>query len=233
MTGIRGRYAVVATLLGVLGGAIFSSALGASGAVHSLSPALMAAGKTAHLMPCGQGASPIGFVARLSDADSGNALEAAGFRVTTGRSIDPSAPPTAIVGLRKADGTPVDLRDLDSVHGVLGAGAVFPQSSDPALRSCSYRLQDRPQALRLVSAAEAALASSGAASRQQMEGSSAVYLVSDNPLDPSQVIVTIDVPGTGTTLPSGQGEAFNTVSLEALVDRPTLHVAQIAVPPND
>ena len=61
-----------------------------------------------------------------------------------------------------------------------------------------------------------------------MDGSGAMYFVSDNPLDAAQVIVTIDVPSdTGTALPNGQGTAFDEVSHEAFVDRGTGYVTQI------
>src|SRR2546423_10250141 len=161
---------------GVVAGAILAAALNGTGPVYGLQSAPQVGGKMAHVMACGQGASPIGLVVNLSDARTTSALETSGYRPGVGRAIDPGASATVLLSPTKADGTPVSLAALDSVPGVLSAGPVFPQSSDPTLQSCDYRLQDRPQAQRLVSAAEAALAAAGMASRQQMDGNGSLYL---------------------------------------------------------
>lgn len=235
MIGIRGRYVAVALLSGVIGGAILTGPLNATGLVYRLSSPEVGAkvSDVAHVMPCGQGASPITLAVKLSNAQAASALAASGLRIGASRAIAPGTSTMTLISPRKADGTPVSLAAVQSILGVQSAGAVFPQSADPTLRSCDYKLQDKPRAQRLVSAAETALASAGVASRQQMDGDGAMYLVSDNPLDTEQVIVTIDVPGTGVALPGGQGMAFNEVSHEAFVDCSTGQVTQIVDGPSN
>jgi hypothetical protein len=153
---------------------------------------------------------------------------------TTLSRTDTGAPAsTVLLSPRRLDGSVIDQAQLQAAAGVANAAPVFPQSADPAIHSCDYRLADRPQAAPFVAAAEAALTAQGLATRQQIEGPGALYLLSDDPLDANQVIGTIDVPGravaapiNGVQPPGTSVRAYDEVALEAFVDRSTHQVTE-------
>ena len=75
-------------------------------------------------------------------------------------------------------------------------GAVHAQSSVPALHTCDMTLSDRPAAQPLVAAALRAAVSDGlAASVRGLRAKLQEVLVSNNPLRPASVIVTLLLPG--------------------------------------
>lgn len=75
-------------------------------------------------------------------------------------------------------------------------GAVHAQSSVPALHTCDMLLSNRPAAQPLVTAALRAAVSDGlAASVRGLRGKLQEVLVSNNPLRPGSVIVTLLLPG--------------------------------------
>jgi hypothetical protein len=73
---------------------------------------------------------------------------------------------------------------------------VMAQSADPALRSCDYLLSDRPAAQPFVRAAlTAAYAHGMAPSATALRAELQMVMVSDNPLRPGSLIVTMLIPG--------------------------------------
>ncbi len=70
---------------------------------------------------------------------------------------------------------------------------VLSQSSDPRLRSCDYTLSDRPIAASIASSVESAAEQMGLASRTIVEAHLGARLISDNPLNSQQLLVTIQV----------------------------------------
>jgi hypothetical protein len=73
---------------------------------------------------------------------------------------------------------------------------VMAQSADPALRSCDYLLSDRPDDAPFITAAINAAADHGlVASAAALRGELQIVMVSDNPLRPGSLIVTMLIPG--------------------------------------
>src|SRR5579884_509108 len=74
-----------------------------------------------------------------------------------------------------------------------GYSLVYPQSTDPTLCSLDRSLSDRPAAQPLLASARSALISAGMTSASTVSQVGTAYLVSDDPLDPSEVIVAVIV----------------------------------------
>jgi hypothetical protein len=73
-------------------------------------------------------------------------------------------------------------------------GLVLDQSADPSLDSCSYTLADKPAAQVLVNDAVVALEAGDFLQKSPPNDSGVIEMVSDDPLDASEAIVTIEVP---------------------------------------
>lgn len=81
---------------------------------------------------------------------------------------------------------------------------VYGVSANPALCSTYWggNLSDRPADQPPLVAAKAGLVSAGLASPEQMDDTDTLYMLSDDPLDSSQVILTADVPVASSSCPS-------------------------------
>lgn len=229
MFGLNAKYLAVAGVSGACVG------LGC-GMAHSLfvSPthntaAAMAAGKSAgSAISCDQFHVPIYVAVRMNGAST---ITAAGLVADTSRQVKPGAQATTLVNATEEDGsTQVSLTQLDANPGVGASGIVYAQSSDPSMRSCDYKLAGSAEDQLLVQAAKTALQSSGTATSQQLSGSGDIYLVSDDPIDPSQVIVTIDVPAN-LTLANGS-QSFSDEHFVAIVDKTSLAISETAIVPS-
>jgi hypothetical protein len=233
MLKLRMRPAAVAVLAGVLLGAGLSAAQGRIASNGTRSAASQTTEKlSANVPSCSQFHIPLYGVVQMADRSS-TIPSSAGLLVATIHMVNPSATPSLLTNATESDGvTRATVDGLKALPGVQKAGLAFAQSSDPRLRSCDYMLSDRPADQPLVSAATSAIQAGGLATRQQVDSIGAIYLVSDDPLDASKVIVTIDAPTTATTLPGG-GQSSSIVHLTALVDRSTHSVSQIGVVPTD
>jgi hypothetical protein len=102
------------------------------------------------------------------------------------------------------------------------SGVVYAQSSNPQLRSCDYMLAGQPADQPLVSAAEQTLISNGQLPAAAVARVISVY-VSDDPLDQTQSIVTVDIrSATGTPLAgAAPGALFYPSSAYAVVESTT------------
>lgn len=101
---------------------------------------------------------------------------------------------------------------------------VLDQSADPALNTCDYTLSDRPAAQRLANDGITALEGSGVLLESQASDPGVVEMVSDNPLNPMDVIFTIEVPSSnvvpdpaepGYFVATGPGTAYAAVLVKA------------------
>jgi hypothetical protein len=126
--------------------------------------------------------------------------------------------------------TQITQSGVAGIPGVRASGIVYAQSSDPALRSCDYKLIDQPQDQPLVAAAKAGFVKTGLATTDELDGEGTMYLVSDDPLDAAQVIVTIDVP-TNPTATNGT-TSYGTEHLVAFVTQTSDTVSQTGIVPS-
>ncbi|HEV3310150.1 MAG TPA: hypothetical protein VG815_06505, partial [Chloroflexota bacterium] len=180
---------------------------------------------------CGTGESAIYFVAQLSPGGLISQLQSDGFNVVALNAVGAGTPSIVMVNPHKTDGTSVTAQALESEPGVQAVGAVNPQSSNPSLLSCDYRLSDRPADAPLVGAAQAALMGANLATTTQMNGEAAIYMVGDDPLDAADNIVTIDTPGPGYRPGLGAPIVHTEIPHIAVVDRKTLDVSEVGVLP--
>lgn len=67
---------------------------------------------------------------------------------------------------------------------------MFAQSSVASLRSCDYKLADSSGAQTLLQSAEQAMISEGLATSAQLNDPATIFMVSDDPLNPFQALVT-------------------------------------------
>jgi|SRR5579884_526546 len=225
------KHGAIAALSGMLLGIMLWSARGYV-VIKKVTPtAKGASGKMlANVAPCTQLHIPLYGVVQMTDQRSAVG-PSSGLAVAAVRMLAPGVNPTILTSATKSDGvTPVSEDALSALPGVERSGMAFAQSEDPALRSCDYKLADRPADQPLIQAAKAALGSNGLATAEQMNSDGAVYLVSDDPLDANDEIVTIDVPTTSTELPNG-GHSFASEHLVAVVDKSTDAVSEIGQVP--
>lgn len=150
-------------------------------------------------LPCGEGRSPIYVVASVTPNDA-SILTERGIAVS--RSVahyaatrDLQSRITVLLSAHPESGQSVAFSVPRQVVNTATDGPVYPQSSNPSLRSCDIQLSDRPSDAAYVEAAKNALASVGLISAAQATASTDQYLVSDDPLDATQEIVTIYVRG--------------------------------------
>lgn len=173
---------------------------------------LKAAGSRAIDTPCdSQQPGGIGMLGRLAPGHSARELQAQGYRVYSAVARTPGQKPTDAdriveIGRQVQSGQPTELAVLRLNPALSAVGPVLAQSLDPTLRSCNYKLDNRPAALRLRGKAETAMIQAGLISRAELASDSTIFLVSDNPLDSHQVLVTADV--AGPTIP----DPFETTS---------------------
>ena len=184
-------------------------------------------------LQCGTGESAIYFVAQLSPSGSASKLRLDGFDVVALNPTAAGAPPVVIVNPRETDGTAVSTDALTAEPGVQAAGGVNPQSSDPKLLSCDYRLSDRPADAPLVEAAKSALAAANLSTPADMKGAGAIYMVGDDPLDAADNVVTIDTSGPGSRPGPGVPIVHQEIPHIAVVDRTDFKVSEIGVLPGN
>ena len=185
-------------------------------------------------LQCGTGESAIYFVAQLSPSGSVSKLQSDGFDVVVLNPTAAGAPSIIIVNPRETDGTAVSTEALAAEPDVQAAGSVNPQSSDPNLLTCDYRLSDRPADAPLVGAAKSAFAAANLATPADLNSEDAVYMVGDDPLNAADNFVTIDTEGPGFR-PKALGAPIvhQQIPHIAVVDRTTLKVSEVGVLPGN
>lgn len=219
------------------GGPAIAMAVVLAAVVHGGSlggASLKAAGSRAIDTPCSaQQPGTIGLLGQVAPGHSARELQAQGYRVYTAiagtlgqRAGDRDN--LVEIGSRLEGGQPAELSVLRLNPTLSAAGAVMAQSLDPALRSCNYRLDNKPAATRLVANAETAIVRARLTTRAEFGKDSTIFMVSDNPLDSAQVLVTVDV--AGPTIPDpfeATSNLHSLVPIIAVVNRASGQVLQV------
>ncbi|MGH7743559.1 MAG: hypothetical protein ACREQ5_01885 [Candidatus Dormibacteria bacterium] len=144
--------------------------------------------------------SALGAVVSLHPGYNASSLLNAGFASAPLLS-DGTGAPTANAGnlmfvrAQLGKDTSAVAASLRQLPAVSAATVLLPQSSNPNLHSCSYDLGDRSEAVSLVGIAQRAASAAGLLNSPLHQ-----ELVSDNPLTPGGIIVTLYADGgvTGT-----------------------------------
>ena len=171
---------------------------------------------------CGQNQTPMGYIAYLKPGQTPASLSAEGLSVTPLTALA-QTPPTVLVGPPVVETTGSSAPALvgPAPSGAAAYGLVYPQASEPSLRSCDYQLADSTADAAYVSGAEAVLLSNGLVTQKQLE-TDPIFFVSDDPLDPSLYIVTVKVLGASMVAPPNTPPGvtiLSTLSYAALVLR--------------
>jgi hypothetical protein len=149
----------------------------------------------------------IGLVGRIATGHQPAELTNSGFTVYSltseaeGRTAAQDETLIAI-GRHKSDGSVVSVASLGATSGLASVAPVLSQSSDPTLRSCFYKLNDSSGALPYLHAGQNALVKRGYVTEGHLSDASTSYMISDNPLDSTEILLTMIVPGAKVTLPS-------------------------------
>jgi hypothetical protein len=128
----------------------------------------------------------------------------------------------ALVVLARADGTSIDDPTDLTLPGIADIGDLLTQSQDPALRSCHLRLGDRPLAAAFAARGVDALVAGGIVSKADANGDGAVYLLADDPTDPSRLIFTLVISQPNRPLDPGAQQRY-----AAEIDRATGEVLAV------
>jgi hypothetical protein len=146
----------------------------------------------APILACGQGQTPMGYVGVTRSGESTATRKALGAGVLT--QITDSATGQTLTFTRSPAAIPGVARSRDSADSTWLP--VYPQAAKSDLRSCQTTLADRPATRPIIDSAAKALVQAGyfpsaAKLRAQLQAS----LISDDPVTPGSVIVTILVEG--------------------------------------
>ena len=146
---------------------------------------------------CGVNSPTLGYIGTLAPSSSLSAVTQAGFRATELSAVGPNgdaglvllAPLPSVSGIGL---TPPDL--LPPSSGLSTSRRISAQAAESSVLSCHYLLADKPAATAYVSSAEASLESAKLVTSSELSDVIALYL-SDDPLNPNDYIVTIDIKG--------------------------------------
>ncbi|MDA8397115.1 MAG: hypothetical protein M0Z29_04565 [Actinomycetota bacterium] len=144
---------------------------------------------------CGRNAS-LGILVELRPRHSLSELRNAGFQASPfltdlAGAIIPEARQLSVVSPPSGASSASTVADLVKVSAVAIAATVNSQSADPNLRSCAYDLSDRPQASVLATKVADVARSEGF-----LNSNALIELVSDDPLNSQDLIVTIEEQGS-------------------------------------
>jgi hypothetical protein len=181
---------------------------------------------------CGVGAQPLGFLAQLRPGSTSSDLVKVGIpavpaiRASTSVASADLAPGLVEIPVTAPSGQPVSLAGLSSMSQVKAAGAVMPVASSSTLRSCDSQLADAPGAAPFVRAAEAVIEGRGYANADQL--SAGVLMLSDDPVDSSQLIFTAEIPSSAVSpAPPGGQTVLSLQSIVSLMSRQTSQVTVV------
>lgn len=130
---------------------------------------------------------------------------------------------------------PEDVRSTTALAALSNVAQLNAQSSDPTLRSCNYRLSDSPRAQSLMQVATAAMVAQGVVTQEQLDASSTIFLISDDPLRPgyeyvSAVLarsVTVTAPNPTDPYPVGAMASQNLTPIVASINAATKSVSSV------
>jgi len=115
---------------------------------------------------------------------------------------------------------------------------VYPVSSNPSLCTTDRKLSDQTADQPLLSSAQAPLVAAGLASQEQLSDEGTAYMVSDDPLDSGQAIITADIPIASSVCPSAaflpkSGKCYGNQSLIAFLRLSDAVVTAVATGPSE
>jgi hypothetical protein len=115
---------------------------------------------------------------------------------------------------------------------VTDAGLIPLRSHDPSLRSCNDQLQDKPRAAALIAPVSEAIVASGLTTAAVLQAPGTTWAVTDNPLDPNELIVTAGVQGKPESpQASGAPATYPTQAITAFVDKASSKVLTVGFSP--
>jgi hypothetical protein len=180
------------------------------------------------------GSSPSGnWIGQLAAGHTAADIQVADIAVVA--TIPDTTGKTYAILRRPPADSPAKLQQADVApllsSGVLAAAASYDsQPSEPNLHSCDMKLSDKPAAQPYITAAENTALADGLATQADLSSTASPFLISDDPLDPSTLIVTLDVPGPQQTgLPAGiPTNLYTQRSIIELVNKQTTAVTGIS-----
>jgi hypothetical protein len=96
-----------------------------------------------------------------------------------------------------------DINRLKKESALSVVGPLLAQTnSDPDLRSCDYRLSDKPKAAAFAEAASEALVDAGLLTRAQIDEGGTIFMLSDDPTNPDHLFLTVSTAVGLETLPT-------------------------------
>ena len=153
--------------------------------------------------PCAQQDSGVlGTIGRLAPGHSVAELNRAGVSVDplantaanvdrNGRGVSQVAADSLVLLTHTGKSGPAGFESVHANAALQSAADVRFQSRDPSLQSCDRQLADSPAALRLAKLGGAAMIAAGLLTQQQFDAVSTTYFVSDDPMNASNVFVTV------------------------------------------
>lgn len=168
----------------------------------------------------------IDYLVRLAPGASIAATLSNGYEAAR---LSGSANNQVIVEAQTSGGAMVSAAALEAEPGIEQAAPVLAQSANPTLRSCSYDLSTSSTDIGLKADARSAFLAAGDASSAQLSDAP-MWLVSDDPYDVTNVIVTAEVAGPALTVAGPTGMTVRSVVPHtAIVDPATGAVLGTAV----
>jgi hypothetical protein len=186
---------------------------------------------SAMFLPCGSGAeSPIGFLVSTTSLDT---LEAAPLIQSLRTTVLQTSGSQILVLVSSSDNSS-ELSALQAIGSISAVGSIFAQANEGIYLSCDYTLDDNLADTTLVGSVSASAIAAGLVTPSDLSNSADVDMVSDDPLNSSELLVTLTFP-TGEPVTQNQGGSSVSIgqlsAVTALVSRSTgMPVSVVASP---
>src|SRR5438132_2160118 len=166
---------------------------------------------------------PVGLLGRLRAGSTPESLISAGYKAIS--AIDGTeddlfvlAPATGgVVSEANAESALAQLRSLPAVKSV---GFILAQSEDPELRSCDYRLSDKPAAVEIAQRATAWMVANAVLTQSQFDAGGTTFQLAEDPTKPEHLFFTVLLAAPGGGIP-GSENAGSLTSYVATIDKAT------------
>lgn len=122
--------------------------------------------------------------------------------------------------------------DVSRLRGDASLRLVAPllaqTTTERELRSCDYRLADKPEAAAIAAAASKAMIEAGLLTSAQIGAGGTMFLLSDDPTDPNYLFLTISTAIGFDKLPASPAKLSGArTAYVAVVDRTTRKIVQV------
>lgn len=87
-----------------------------------------------------------------------------------------------------------DEDNLNHQAALASWGYIRPQTANPSLLSCNYRLSDNPAAVHIVAAAGAVMVTDGIVTQEEFNNPLTILLLTDDPTNSSHMFAVVSVP---------------------------------------